>query len=46
MKGTKALYLNPGTDRDDVVAAARALGLDPILDCSILAIGVSPAQLV
>jgi hypothetical protein len=43
-KGTRELFLNPGTDRADVVAAARALGLEPILACSIIEIGMSPSQ--
>ncbi len=43
-KGVGELYLNPGADREDVVEAARDLGLDPILACSIVEIGFSPAQ--
>jgi predicted CoA-binding protein len=41
-KGTGELWLNPGADDDAVVARARALGLEPILACSILAIGENP----
>jgi predicted CoA-binding protein len=43
-KGTRELFLNPGADREDVVSRARALGLAPILACSIVEIGLSPAQ--
>ena len=43
-KGPGALYLNPGSEDDDVVARARELGLEPRLACSILAIGDSPAK--
>ena len=43
-KGVGALYLNPGADREDVVRAARAPALDPILACSIVEIGLSPSQ--
>lgn len=43
-KGARELFLNPGADGNEVVAAARALGLDPILACSIVDIGLSPAQ--
>ena len=43
-KGTAELYLNPGADRHDVVEAARALGLNTILACSIIEIGLSPSQ--
>ena len=37
------LFINPGAESDELVAAARALGLDPILACSIVAIGTTPA---
>ncbi|MCA9267399.1 MAG: CoA-binding protein [Planctomycetales bacterium] len=35
-------WLNPGSDSPEVVDAARALGLDPIVACSIVAIGETP----
>lgn len=41
-KGTKELFLNPGSESDDVVAKAKSLGLDPILACSIIDIGETP----
>lgn len=43
-KGPGMLYLNPGSEDDAVVARARALGLDPILACSIIAIGDRPGN--
>ena len=43
-KGIEEVWLNPGADGARVVARARALGLDPILDCSIVGIGESPAS--
>jgi len=43
-KGAKQLWLNPGSDGDDVVAEAQAMGLDPIIACSIVGLGVSPAH--
>lgn len=43
-KGTKELFLNPGSESPEVVAKAKALGLEPILACSIVAIGDSPAN--
>ena len=43
-KGPGQLYLNPGSEDAEVVAAAKRLGLDPILACSIVAIGDSPAN--
>ncbi len=43
-KGIEEVWLNPGADGPGVVAKARALGLEPILDCSIVGIGESPAS--
>ena len=43
-KGIAELWLNPGADAARVVARARSLGLDPIIDCSIVGIGESPAS--
>lgn len=37
-KGHDELWLNPGSDSDEVVARARELGLDPIVACSIVAV--------
>jgi uncharacterized protein len=37
------LYVNPGAESDELVAEAERLGLDPILACSIIEIGVSPS---
>jgi predicted CoA-binding protein len=44
-KGCDELWLNPGTESNDVLAEAERLGLNTIQACSILAIGVSPATL-
>lgn len=38
-RGCEEFWLNPGTDREDVVAAAEKLGLNPITACSIVALG-------
>ena len=43
-KGCRELWLNPGSDAPEVVNKARALGLDPIVACSIVDLGVSPGQ--
>jgi len=43
-KGVKEVWLNPGADDDGVIAAARAAGLEPIVACSIMGIGESPAR--
>jgi hypothetical protein len=38
------VWLNPGSDSAEVIERARALGLDPIVACSILGIGDSPSR--
>jgi len=40
----KKLFLNPGSEDDAVIARAEALGLEPILACSIIAIGDNPSR--
>jgi predicted CoA-binding protein len=45
-KGCQELFLNPGSDAEEVVARARELGLDPIVACSIVDIGENPGELV
>jgi predicted CoA-binding protein len=40
----KEFFVNPGAESEELVAEARSLGLDPILACSIVDLGVSPAQ--
>ncbi len=44
-KGCDELWLNPGTESDEVLAAAEKLGLNVIQACSIVGVGVSPARL-
>ena len=43
-KPCNELWLNPGSESDELIAAARQLGLDPIVACSIVDLGVSPEQ--
>ena len=43
-KGCDELWLNPGSDSDEVVAKAHELGLEPIVACSIVELGTSPHQ--
>jgi len=38
------LFVNPGAESDELVAEAQRLGLDPILACSIVDLGLSPAE--
>lgn len=42
-KGVKLLFINPGAESDELVTKARKLGLNPILACSIVSIGMDPA---
>ena len=37
-------FVNPGAESDDLIAEARRLGLEPILACSIVDVGASPAE--
>ena len=44
-KGCDELWLNPGTESDEVLAEAERLNLNVIQACSIIGVGVSPATL-
>ena len=44
-KGIAEVWLNPGAESDELVARARALGIQPIQACSIIAIGQNPYAL-
>ena len=43
-KGCDELWLNPGTESDEVLAEAEHLGLNTIQACSIVGIGTSPSK--
>lgn len=43
-KGCRELWLNPGSESEEVVAAAQRLGLDPIIACSIIGVGLRPSD--
>ncbi len=43
--GTRELWLNPGSESPQVLQKARQLGLEPIVACSILAVGVDPTKM-
>lgn len=43
-KGCGQLWLNPGSESDEVLEKARQLGLAPITACSIVDLGLSPAE--
>lgn len=44
-KGIAEVWLNPGSESDILVARARALNVEPIVACSIIAIGKNPYDL-
>jgi uncharacterized protein len=44
-KGIAEVWLNPGADSPELVAKARALGLTPIVACSIVGVGENPHAL-
>lgn len=44
-KGVQEIYLNPGSESPELVEKARSLGIEPIVACSILAVGVQPSSL-
>jgi uncharacterized protein len=41
-KGIAEVWLNPGAESDELIARARALQIQPIVACSIMAIGENP----
>jgi uncharacterized protein len=43
-RGCDELWLNPGTESDEVLAEAERLGLNTIQACSIVGIGTSPSK--
>ncbi|MEX2175634.1 MAG: CoA-binding protein [Pirellulaceae bacterium] len=43
-RGCNELWLNPGSESDELVAAAEQQGLNVIQACSIVDIGLSPHQ--
>jgi predicted CoA-binding protein len=44
-KGIAEVWLNPGADSDELIARAKALHINPIVACSIVAIGENPYRL-
>jgi len=44
-KGCDELWLNPGTESDEVITEAERLNLNVVQACSIVGVGVSPATL-
>ena len=44
-KGIPEVWLNPGAESDELITRARALHIQPIVACSIVAIGENPYKL-
>ena len=44
-KGITEVWLNPGAESDALVARARALNIQPVVACSVVAIGQNPYAL-
>ena len=44
-KGVREVWLNPGAESDELITRAKALGIQPIVACSIVAIGQNPYNL-
>jgi predicted CoA-binding protein len=41
-KGIREVWFNPGSESDTLIKKARALGIRPIIACSVVAIGENP----
>jgi uncharacterized protein len=44
-RGCQELWLNPGSESDELIAEAESRGLNVIVACSIVDVGVNPAQM-
>jgi predicted CoA-binding protein len=44
-RGCDELWLNPGTESQEVLSEAERLGLNVVQACSILGVGMAPSQL-
>lgn len=43
-KRAEEFFLNPGSESEALIEAARSKGLDPLTACSIVDLGMSPSQ--
>lgn len=43
-KGVARVFLNPGAASPAIAAKVRELGMEPVEDCAIVAVGRSPAE--
>ena len=44
-KGVDELFVNPGAESEELLARAEELGLEPIVACSIMALGRNPEEI-
>ncbi len=44
-KGIAEVWLNPGSESDDLIRHARSLQIEPIVACSIVSVGQNPYAL-
>ena len=44
-KGVETLFVNPGAESEELLERAESLGLDPILACSIMSLGIDPEEM-
>lgn len=44
-RGCDELWLNPGSESEELIEKSRAAGLNPIVACSIVDVGMSPREL-
>ena len=44
-KAIPEVWLNPGADSDELIARAKSLNIQPIVACSVVAIGQNPYRL-
>jgi predicted CoA-binding protein len=44
-KGIAEVWLNPGSESDALIVKARALHIEPVVACSVIAIGGNPYDL-
>ncbi|MGB9625584.1 MAG: CoA-binding protein [Phycisphaerae bacterium] len=44
-KGVDEFFVNPGAESEELLERARSLGLNPIVACSIVDIGLAPGEL-
>jgi hypothetical protein len=44
-KGVSILFVNPGADSVELIEKADELGLNPVVACSIMSLGVNPNEM-